>query len=141
MASEADQPDPAVAGLPGHARRNRAAWNADADDYLAQHGMRQLTGGVGWGTWFLPESELRVLGEVAGRAILELGCGSAQWSIALARAGARPVGLDLSERQLRHAQLLGALPADREPTVRRTGSTPRPGALDDLVVPEFLPRR
>jgi cell division protein FtsZ len=32
------------------------------------------------------------------------------------------------------------VPADREPTVRRT-HTPRPGALDDLVVPEFLPRR
>jgi len=32
------------------------------------------------------------------------------------------------------------VPADREPTVRRTG-TPRPGSLDDLVVPEFLPRR
>ena len=34
-----------------------------------------------------------------------------------------------------------SVPADREPTVRRTGGTPRPGALDDLVVPEFLPRR
>ena len=33
------------------------------------------------------------------------------------------------------------VPADREPTVRRTGGTPRPGALDDLVVPEFMPRR
>jgi cell division protein FtsZ len=33
------------------------------------------------------------------------------------------------------------VPADREPTVRRTRSTPKPGALDDLVVPEFLPRR
>jgi len=33
------------------------------------------------------------------------------------------------------------VPADREPTVRRTSGTPRPGALDDLVVPEFLPRR
>ncbi|HEX8133087.1 MAG TPA: hypothetical protein VF880_06630 [Actinomycetes bacterium] len=89
MASPADRPDPADAGLPEHARRNRAAWNADADDYLARHGTRQLTGGMGWGTWFLPESELRVLGEVAGRDVLELGCGSAQWSIALARAGAR----------------------------------------------------
>ncbi|HEV8163742.1 MAG TPA: hypothetical protein VGR74_04725 [Actinomycetota bacterium] len=81
MASGADQPDPAHAHLPEHARRNRAAWNADADDYLAQHGTRQLTEGMGWGTWFLPESELRVLGEVAGRAILEPGCGSAQWSM------------------------------------------------------------
>jgi cell division protein FtsZ len=33
------------------------------------------------------------------------------------------------------------VPADREPTVRRTAGTPRPGALDDLVVPEFMPRR
>ncbi len=34
-----------------------------------------------------------------------------------------------------------SVPADREPVVTRTGRTPRPGALDDLVVPEFLPRR
>src|SRR5260370_27817321 len=34
------------------------------------------------------------------RSILELGCGAAQWSVALAQVGARPVGLDLSERQL-----------------------------------------
>jgi cell division protein FtsZ len=33
------------------------------------------------------------------------------------------------------------VPADREPRVRRTAGTARPGALDDLVVPEFLPRR
>lgn len=61
---------------------------------------------MGWGTWHLPESELHVLGEVVDRDILELGCGAAQWSIALARAGARPVGLDLSERQLSHARRL-----------------------------------
>jgi predicted nicotinamide N-methyase len=45
-----------------------------------------------WGTWNLPESELHVLGEVASRDILELGCGAAQGSIDLARAGARPIG-------------------------------------------------
>jgi ubiquinone/menaquinone biosynthesis C-methylase UbiE len=49
---------------------------------------------MGWGTWHQPESELQVLGEVAGRDLLELGCGSAQWSIALARADARPVVFD-----------------------------------------------
>jgi SAM-dependent methyltransferase len=36
--------------------------------------------------------------------VLELGCGAAQWSIALAGLGARPVGLDLSRRQLEHAR-------------------------------------
>ena len=134
MASEADQPEPADAGLPEHARRNRAAWNADADDYLARHGTRLLTEGMGWGTWFLPESELRVLGEVAGRAILELGCGSAQWSIALARAGARPVGLDLSERQLRHARRLVAEAGVRVPLVHASAeAVPLADASFDIV--------
>jgi SAM-dependent methyltransferase len=96
-------------GLSDHAGTNRAAWNADADDYQARHGLQLVAGGgMGWGAWHIPESELRVLGEVADRDILELGCGAAQWSIALAQAGARPVGLDLSERQLGHARLVMA---------------------------------
>lgn len=45
-----------------------------------------------------------MLGDVAGLDVLELGCGAAQWSIALAGLGARPVGLDLSARQLEHAR-------------------------------------
>jgi SAM-dependent methyltransferase len=54
--------------------------------------------------WHVPEAELRVLGDVKGLDVLELGCGGAQWSIALAKLGARPVGLDLSPRQLDHAR-------------------------------------
>ena len=46
--------------------------------------------------WQLPESELQILGDVAGKDVLEYGCGAAQWSILLAQAGARPVGLDNS---------------------------------------------
>jgi SAM-dependent methyltransferase len=54
--------------------------------------------------WQIPEAELRVLGDVAGKDVLELGCGAAQWSISLAKQGARPVGVDLSPRQLEHAR-------------------------------------
>jgi ubiquinone/menaquinone biosynthesis C-methylase UbiE len=43
---------------------------------------------------------------VAGKDVLEFGCGGAQWSTALHRNGARPVGFDLSERQLDHARRL-----------------------------------
>ena len=53
--------------------------------------------------WRIPEAELGVLGEVAGRDVLEYGCGAAQWSIALAGRGARVVGLDQSVNQLAHA--------------------------------------
>jgi ubiquinone/menaquinone biosynthesis C-methylase UbiE len=54
--------------------------------------------------WGIPERELRVLGDVAGKDVLELGCGAAQWSIALARRGARCTGLDISETQLAFAR-------------------------------------
>ncbi len=54
--------------------------------------------------WQIPEAELHVLGDVAGKDVLELGCGAGQWSISLAMLGARTVGLDLSPRQLEHAR-------------------------------------
>ncbi len=91
----------------GHAARNRELWDAHSAEYQATHGG-QLTasGGAAWGVWQLPESELRVLGEVADRDVLELGCGAAQWSIALHAMGARVTALDNSERQLEHARTL-----------------------------------
>jgi SAM-dependent methyltransferase len=58
--------------------------------------------------WQIPESELGILGDVAGLDVLELGCGAAQWSILLARRGARVVGLDNSAEQLEHARELTA---------------------------------
>ncbi len=82
---------------------NRAFWDDYADTYQADHGPQLAVHGAGWGVWQIPEAELRVLGDIAGRRVLELGCGAAQWSIALARRGARPIGLDLSQRQLDHA--------------------------------------
>src|SRR5439155_10214033 len=59
---------------------------------------------MAWGVWRIPESELGVLGQVEEREILELGCGAAQWTVALAQAGARATGLDLSDQQLTHAR-------------------------------------
>jgi SAM-dependent methyltransferase len=85
-----------------HERRNREFWDADADDYQAVHG-EQLAAGTHWGVWAIAEAELQILGDVRGLDVLEYGCGGAQWSIAIAREGARPVGLDQSRAQLRHA--------------------------------------
>ena len=61
---------------------------------------------MAWGFWRIPESKLRALGDPRGRDVLEIGCGAARWSIALARKGARAVGLDLSTAQLAHARRL-----------------------------------
>ncbi len=89
--------------LSRHAAKNRAYWDGESDAYQKRHG-EQIARGLAWGVWQIPEDELQVLGDVDGLDTLELGCGAAQWSIALAELGARPVGLDLSPRQLEHAR-------------------------------------
>jgi SAM-dependent methyltransferase len=86
-----------------HELRNRQFWDDDADDYQAVH-RDQLAGGARWGVWAIPESQLDVLGDVRGLDVLELGCGGAQWSIALRKAGASAAGLDQSRHQLAHAR-------------------------------------
>jgi SAM-dependent methyltransferase len=83
---------------------NRAAWDASSDEYQRLHHEQLAAHPTAWGVWSLPESELQMLGDVAGRDVLEYGCGGAQWSIALARSGARCTGLDNSARQLAHAR-------------------------------------
>jgi SAM-dependent methyltransferase len=87
-----------------HVRHNRAFWDADSDAYQNDHGDALDRAPLAWGAYRIPEAELQVLGDVRDRDVLELGCGAAQWSIALVREGARVVGLDLSEHQLRHAR-------------------------------------
>jgi len=86
------------------AAKNRRFWERSSDGYQQTHGDALVRTARAWGVWRIPESELRILGEVRGRDVLELGCGAAQWSLALARDGARVVGLDLSARQLAHAR-------------------------------------
>ena len=87
-------------------RKNLRCWNDWSDSYQSEHGCGLTRQPRAWGVWRTPEAELRVLGEVRGKDVLEFGCGAAQWSIALAEDGARPVALDLSDRQLAYARTL-----------------------------------
>jgi SAM-dependent methyltransferase len=127
--------DTELPGLTDHEAQNRASWNADSDDYQARHGEQLASStGLAWGTYQRPEAELGVLGEVAGKDMLELGCGAAQWSIALAKLGARPVGIDLSERQLEHARRLMAEAGVDFPLVLGSAEhVPLPDASFDIV--------
>jgi SAM-dependent methyltransferase len=100
---------------------NRGAWNDWSDEYQAEHGAQLGRTPLAWGVWSIPESQLRVLGDVHGKDILELGCGAAQWSIALSGLGARPVGLDLSDRQLMHARDAISATDARVPLVHASG--------------------
>lgn len=94
-------------GGPESERASRAWWDADAADYLAEHGRDIGDADFVWCPEGLREADARLLGEVAGRRVLEIGAGSAPCARWLARAGARAVALDLSGAMLRHAAALG----------------------------------
>ncbi|MBI2946038.1 MAG: class I SAM-dependent methyltransferase [Verrucomicrobia bacterium] len=85
-------------------KKNRAFWNSWSVAYQAAHGPVLSQKALAWGVWRIPESELRILGPIEGRRMLELGCGAAQWTLGLAAGGAHAVGIDLSEQQLAHAR-------------------------------------
>lgn len=87
-------------------RKNLHCWNDWSDEYQRRHGSGLTRNPCAWGVWRIAEDELRVLGDVRGRDVLEYGSGAAQWSIALAAQGARAVALDLSDGQLAHARRL-----------------------------------
>jgi ubiquinone/menaquinone biosynthesis C-methylase UbiE len=90
-----------------------------------------------WGKWAIPETELRVLGEVAGRDVVELGCGTAYFAARLARLGARVVGVDPTPAQLETARRMQAETGIGFPLVEAPGdAVPLPDSSFDLVVSE-----
>ena len=116
------------------ALRNRDFWDRRADEYQAAHGEHIGRRDPRWGIWQVPESELGVLGDLAGKDVLELGCGAAQWAILLARAGARVVALDNSARQLEHARAAIEAAGVDCPLVHGSAeSVPLPDASFDVV--------
>lgn len=59
-----------------------------------------------WGVHAPYENKIKLLGNVKGKRILEVGCGGGQSSIALAKKGAICIGIDLSKEQLTFAEEL-----------------------------------
>ena len=95
----------APAELSADAKRNREVWTQENADYTgpqAREAWAQEE--IRWGVFQVPEAEVRALPEVAGKDVVELGCGTAYFSAWLARRGARPVGVDVTPAQLESAR-------------------------------------
>jgi SAM-dependent methyltransferase len=100
------------------ARANRRWWDADADAYHAEHGAFLGTDDFVWCPEGLREADVRLLGPdgaLVGRAVLEVGAGSAMCSRWLRARGARPVAFDVSAGMLRHSRLAEAAAAAPAP--------------------------
>ncbi|MFL6111073.1 MAG: class I SAM-dependent methyltransferase [Catenulispora sp.] len=95
-------------GRSGHVAMNRRFWDEQAAGWhgpLARgHWSRPEPT---WGLWSTPEPQLNVVpDDIADLDVIELGCGTAYVSAWLARAGARPVGVDVSREQLATARAM-----------------------------------
>ena len=84
-------------------RANRRWWDAAAPAYLAEHGADLGDVDFLWCPEGLREADAHLLGEVGGRRVLEIGCGSAPCARWLRTAGADVVALDLSAGMLARA--------------------------------------
>jgi SAM-dependent methyltransferase len=87
---------------------NAAAWDRHSAGY--QEGARLSTDVAHYGPDIGTEADYRLLGDLKGKRVLELGCGGAQCSIAFAKQGATAIGVDFSAEQLAFARRL----CDRE---------------------------
>jgi SAM-dependent methyltransferase len=84
-------------------RASRHWWDIDADNYQAEHGDFLGEVRLIWCPEGLDEADAGLLGPVAGRRILEVGCGAAAAARWLTTQGADVVAVDLSAGMLRHA--------------------------------------
>ena len=125
--------------LSADALRNREIWTQENAEYTGPKALdtwRQEE--IRWGVFQVPESEVGALPEVAGKDVVELGCGTAYFSAWLARRGARPVGVDVTPAQLATARQCQQELGIEFPLVEASAEdVPLPDASFDLALSEY----
>jgi SAM-dependent methyltransferase len=121
------------------AARNRVLWTQSNREYTdANAATNWALDEISWGIWAVDESDLNVLGDVAGLDIVELGCGTAYFSAWLAKLGARPVGVDVTPAQLETARRMMAATGIEFPLVEAdAAATGLPDESFDLALSEY----
>jgi len=124
---------------PDHVRRNRAAWDRFAPDYVESGRRNWAAAEPTWGIFSVPEATVGMLpDDLAGQATIELGCGTAYVSAWLTRLGAQPVGIDISPAQLATArQLQREFNLSFPLHLGNAEQTPFPDQSFDLAISEY----
>jgi SAM-dependent methyltransferase len=119
--------------------RNREVWtkaNAEYTDRKARESWVKEE--IDWGMFSGPESEIGALGEVAGRDVIELGCGTAYFGAWLAKRGARVTGVDPTPAQLETARRMSEeFGVPIELVEASAEDVPLPDESFDLAVSEY----
>ena len=124
--------------LPEHVARNRAYWDGMAHEWVDPGRRNWTQTEPHWGIWQIPESEVRLLPDVSGKDVIELGCGTAYVSAWIARLGGRPVGIDNSPKQLETARGFQQEFGLEFPLILGNAeSVPLPDASFDVAISEY----
>ena len=125
--------------LPEHVRRNRALWDDWAQKFAAAGEESWARDTPTWGIWGVPESQVGMLpADIAGKDVIELGCGTAYVSAWLSRRGARVVGIDNSRAQLATARRLQRQHGLDFPLLHGNAeAVPYPDATFDFAISEY----
>ena len=125
--------------LPEYAVRNRASWTSSNAAYTHEQALRAWTkADIDWGVFGIPESQVNALPDVAGKDVVELGCGTAYFSAWLARRGARPVGVDVTPAQLETARQMQRETGIEFPLLEANAEdVPLPDASFDVALSEY----
>ena len=125
-------------GITESVRANRRWWDAAAPAYLAEHGADLGDADFLWCPEGLREADAALLGDVTGRRVLEIGCGSAPCARWLRSAGADVVALDLSAGMLARAAELNRVTGLAVPLVQAdAGALPLGGGTVDVACSAF----
>jgi SAM-dependent methyltransferase len=121
------------------AARNRELWTkSNAEHTGGSARARWASEEISWGIWNVPEAEARVLPQLDGKDVIELGCGTAYVSAWLARRGARPVGVDVTPAQLDTARAMQREFGLEFPLIEADAAeTGLPDKSADLIVSEY----
>lgn len=104
--------------LPDDVPGGHAWWDTNAAEYLAEHGAFLGPADFCWCPEGVREADVRLLGDVTGRRVLEVGAGAAQCSRWLAAQGAVVVATDVARGMLDHARQIDAELGTRVPLVQ-----------------------
>ncbi len=121
-----------------HVTTNRRYWDVLAEQY-ARRAHDTWAAQPTWGIFEIPQAELALFpADLAGLDMVELGCGTAYVSAWAARAGAHPVGIDNSARQLATARAMQAEFDLRFPLIQADAEqVPLASGSFDLAISEY----
>ncbi|WP_436933997.1 class I SAM-dependent methyltransferase [Halovenus marina] len=120
-------------------RTIREWWEHWSETFQDEYAEAEQEVAVAFGPGVPAGEDLGLLGDVEGLRVIELGCGGAQFGLALAKRGASVTGVDISPTQLEHARELAA---EHNETIELVESTVTemptiPDSSFDLAVSAF----